>query len=46
MELLRDPFKGVITDVKGRAAWYTHDWVAGFHSGFRSVLFKLLALDH
>jgi hypothetical protein len=37
MELLRDPLKGVITDVKGRAAWYKHDWVAGFCSGFRSV---------
>ncbi|GJN05654.1 hypothetical protein PR202_ga23303 [Eleusine coracana subsp. coracana] len=35
MELLRNPFKGVISDVKGRAAWYTHDWVAGFRSGFR-----------
>ncbi|TVU21553.1 hypothetical protein EJB05_31197 [Eragrostis curvula] len=35
MELLRDPFKGVITDVKGRAAWYKHDWVAGIRSGFR-----------
>jgi hypothetical protein len=42
MELLRYPFRGVITDVKGRAAWYGHDWVAGFCSGFRSVFFKLL----
>ncbi|KAK3160501.1 hypothetical protein QOZ80_1BG0060300 [Eleusine coracana subsp. coracana] len=35
MEVLWNPFKGVISDVKGRAAWYTHDWVAGFRSGFR-----------
>ncbi|CAO2193893.1 unnamed protein product [Urochloa humidicola] len=35
MDLLRNPFKGVIADVKGRAAWYRHDWVAGLRSGFR-----------
>lgn len=35
MDLLRHPFKGVVTDIKGRATWYKHDWVAGLHSGFR-----------
>ncbi|KAL6848087.1 hypothetical protein ACP4OV_022215 [Aristida adscensionis] len=35
MDLLRKPFNGVVTDVKGRAAWYNHDWFAGLHSGFR-----------
>jgi hypothetical protein len=40
MDLLRHPFKGVVTDIKGRATWYKHDWVAGLHSGFRSVSSK------
>ncbi|XP_062194309.1 boron transporter 4-like [Phragmites australis] len=35
MDVLRNPFKGVIADVKGRASWYKHDWAAGLHSGFR-----------
>lgn len=35
MEHLRTPFRGIITDVKGRASCYRHDWVGGFHSGFR-----------
>jgi hypothetical protein len=35
MDLLCSPFRGVIADVKGRAAWYRHDWVAGLRSGFR-----------
>ncbi|XP_062233259.1 boron transporter 4-like [Phragmites australis] len=35
MDLLRNPFKGVVADVKGRAAWYKHDWAAGLRSGFR-----------
>ncbi|KAG8053248.1 hypothetical protein GUJ93_ZPchr0001g29712 [Zizania palustris] len=35
MDLLRTPFKGVAADIKGRAAWYKHDWFAGLRSGFR-----------
>ncbi|XP_047057590.1 boron transporter 4-like [Lolium rigidum] len=35
MDLLRNPFKGVVADVKGRASWYKDDWVAGFRTGFR-----------
>jgi hypothetical protein len=46
MDLLRHPFKGVVTDIKGRATWYKHDWVAGVHSGFRSVLCNVFVLGH
>lgn len=46
MDLLRNPFKGVVADVKGRAAWYKHDWVSGLRAGIRSVLFKLLVLEY
>ncbi|KQK02966.1 hypothetical protein BRADI_2g04690v3 [Brachypodium distachyon] len=35
MDLLRNPFKGVVADVKGRASWYKDDWVAGLRAGFR-----------
>lgn len=35
MDLLRNPFKGVVADVKGRAAWYKHDWVSGLRAGIR-----------
>nr|AHY28556.1 boron transporter [Triticum aestivum] len=35
MDLLASPFKGVLHDVKGRAACYKDDWLAGLHTGFR-----------
>uniref|UniRef100_A0A453EAN3 Bicarbonate transporter-like transmembrane domain-containing protein n=1 Tax=Aegilops tauschii subsp. strangulata TaxID=200361 RepID=A0A453EAN3_AEGTS len=35
MDLLGNPFKGVVGDVKGRASWYKDDWVAGLRTGFR-----------
>ncbi|KAM0829609.1 hypothetical protein ACQ4PT_066772 [Festuca glaucescens] len=35
MDLLRNPFKGVVADVKGRASWYKDDWIAGLRTGFR-----------
>ncbi|KAK8559852.1 hypothetical protein V6N13_016585 [Hibiscus sabdariffa] len=35
MENLKAPFKGIANDVKGRAACYKQDWIAGFRSGFR-----------
>ncbi|KAF2565039.1 hypothetical protein F2Q70_00016079 [Brassica cretica] len=28
------PFRGIIADLKGRALYYKHDWVAGLRSGF------------
>ncbi|VAH74034.1 unnamed protein product [Triticum turgidum subsp. durum] len=35
MDLLGNPFKGVVADVQGRASWYKDDWVAGLRTGFR-----------
>uniref|UniRef100_A0A453TBH9 Bicarbonate transporter-like transmembrane domain-containing protein n=1 Tax=Aegilops tauschii subsp. strangulata TaxID=200361 RepID=A0A453TBH9_AEGTS len=35
MDLLASPFKGVVQDVKGRAAWYKDDWLAGLRTGFK-----------
>lgn len=32
---IRGPFKGIITDIKGRSACYKQDWVNGLCSGFR-----------
>ncbi|XP_051129658.1 probable boron transporter 7 [Andrographis paniculata] len=33
MEYLKNPGKGVITDVKGRLRCYKNDWLHAFHSG-------------
>ncbi|GMJ14250.1 ARABIDOPSIS THALIANA REQUIRES HIGH BORON 4, REQUIRES HIGH BORON 4 [Hibiscus trionum] len=33
MESLKSPFKGIANDVKGRAACYKQDWIAGIRSG-------------
>ena len=48
MDLLKTPFKGVVADIEGRAAWYKHDWLEGFYSGFRLILFQTInfAVDH
>lgn len=35
MNCFKDPFNGVINDVKGRASCYKQDWTVGFRSGFR-----------
>ncbi|KAL4309352.1 hypothetical protein GQ457_01G047730 [Hibiscus cannabinus] len=35
MAKLKAPFKGIANDVKGRAACYKQDWIAGSRSGFR-----------
>ncbi|ONK72959.1 uncharacterized protein A4U43_C04F25400, partial [Asparagus officinalis] len=35
MDHIRHPFRGIISDIKGRAPCYRQDWMAGFHSGFR-----------
>lgn len=35
---IRGPFKGIITDIKGRSACYKQDWVNGLCSGFRYVI--------
>ncbi|ONK80996.1 uncharacterized protein A4U43_C01F24100 [Asparagus officinalis] len=35
MDHIRHPFRGIISDVNGRAPCYRQDWMAGFHSGFR-----------
>ncbi|KAI9397608.1 hypothetical protein POPTR_003G059700v4 [Populus trichocarpa] len=34
MEHIKTPFKGILNDVRGRAACYKQDWVAGILSGF------------
>ncbi|XP_011014678.1 PREDICTED: boron transporter 4-like [Populus euphratica] len=34
MEHIRTPFRGILNDVRGRAACYKQDWVAGILSGF------------
>ncbi|KAE8689914.1 Boron transporter 4 [Hibiscus syriacus] len=38
MENLKAPFKGIANDVKGRAACYKQDWVAGIRSGLGYTL--------
>lgn len=35
MDHIRNPFKGVIDDLKGRKQCYKQDWIGGFHSGLR-----------
>ncbi|XP_016647652.1 PREDICTED: boron transporter 4 [Prunus mume] len=35
MDSIRSPFKGIIHDVKGRAACYKEDWIGGLCSGVR-----------
>ncbi|KAK3438200.1 hypothetical protein EUGRSUZ_C02816 [Eucalyptus grandis] len=35
MENLKTPFKGIVKDVRGRAACYKQDWACGFCSGMR-----------
>ncbi|KAG8656893.1 probable boron transporter 7 [Manihot esculenta] len=35
MESLMSPFKGITSDVKGRAACYKEDWVSALRSGIR-----------
>uniref|UniRef100_A0A6N2MU81 Bicarbonate transporter-like transmembrane domain-containing protein n=1 Tax=Salix viminalis TaxID=40686 RepID=A0A6N2MU81_SALVM len=34
MEYIRTPFRGILNDVRGRAACYKQDWVGGILSGF------------
>ncbi|KAG5248725.1 hypothetical protein OIU76_004584 [Salix suchowensis] len=34
MEYIRTPFRGILNDVRGRAACYKQDWVGGIRSGF------------
>ncbi|KAI5594072.1 hypothetical protein BDE02_03G052400 [Populus trichocarpa] len=34
MEHIKTPFRGILNDVRGRAACYKQDWVAGILSGF------------
>ncbi|KAJ0985651.1 hypothetical protein J5N97_004007 [Dioscorea zingiberensis] len=35
MEQIKNPFKGILKDIKGRTACYRQDWNGGFRSGFR-----------
>lgn len=35
MDHIRNPFRGIAEDVKGRALCYKQDWSGGFRSGFR-----------
>jgi hypothetical protein len=42
MEHIKTPFKGILNDVRGRAACYKQDWVAGILSGFGYLLMTQL----
>ena len=33
------PFRGIKNDLKGRILCYKQDWISGFHSGTRHVIF-------
>lgn len=33
MEILRTPFRGIVDDIRGRAACYKQDWIDGRISG-------------
>lgn len=35
MDHIRNPFRGIAEDVRGRALCYKQDWTGGFRSGFR-----------
>ncbi|KAK9266282.1 hypothetical protein L1049_001803 [Liquidambar formosana] len=35
MESIRDPFRGIAKDVRGRASCYKQDWIGGICSGYR-----------
>ncbi|KAF7814340.1 boron transporter 4-like [Senna tora] len=35
MENMKEPFKGIVSDVRGRAKFYKEDWVSGLCSGIR-----------
>ena len=43
------PFRGISDDIRGRLAYYKHDWIGGFNAGFRilaptTYIFFALAL--